>query len=177
MKTSMKTTRFLQLLLPVIVGGLALATNVFAQSQPEQIGEFKDWTAYKTGEGQDQFCYIVSKPKDASLRDRRGEIFYLIWHRPGTKEWDVVQVDIGYNFKPETDVEVTIGGQTWSLFTREGNAWAYETADDSAIVKAMRAGSKMAVKGTSSRNNPTTDSYSLSGVTKAHNAINQACGR
>ena len=82
-----------------------------------------------------------------------------------------------YNFKPETDVEVTIGGQTWNLFTREGNAWTYETADDSAIVKAMRAGSRMAVKGTSSRNNPTTDSYSLSGVTKAHNAINQACGR
>ena len=69
MKTSMKTTRFLQLLLPVIVGSLALATNVFAQSQPEQIGEFKEWTAYKTGEGQDQFCYIVSKPKDASLRE------------------------------------------------------------------------------------------------------------
>ena len=87
------------------------------------------------------------------------------------------QVDIGYTFKPETDVEVTIGGQTWNLFTNNGNAWAYEAADDGAIVRAMRAGARMAVKGTSSRNNPTTDNYSLSGVTRAHNAINQACGR
>ncbi len=173
----MQTTRFLHALFLVTVGVFAMAANAVGQSQPEQIGEFGDWTAYKTGEGNDQFCYIVSRPQDASLRDRRGEIFYLVWHRPGTKEWDVVQVDIGYNFKPETDVEVTIGGQTWNLFTREGNAWAYEGADDAAIVKAMRAGSRMAVKGVSSRNNPTTDSYSLSGVTRAHNAINEACGR
>ncbi len=173
----MKLSRVSQALFAVAVCALAFATHATAQSEPEQIGEFGDWIAYKTGAGQDQFCYMVSRPQDASLRDRRGEIFYLVWHRPGTKEWDVVQVDIGYTFKQETDVEVTIGGQTWNLFTNNGNAWAYEADDDSQIVRAMRAGARMSVKGTSSRNNPTTDSYSLSGVTKAHNAINQACGR
>jgi hypothetical protein len=41
----------------------------------------------------------------------------------------------------------------------------------------MRKGARMVVKGTSARNNPTTDSYSLKGVSAAHSAMNKACGR
>ncbi|MDX1424550.1 MAG: invasion associated locus B family protein, partial [Kiloniellales bacterium] len=47
---------------------------------------------------------------------------------------------------------------------------------DQAIVKAMRAGSSMVVKGTSSRGTVTTDTYSLLGFSKAYAAISKACG-
>jgi hypothetical protein len=63
------------------------------------------------------------------------------------------------------------------LFTDGGTAWAFESADDAAVVEAMRKGSRMTVKGRSSRDNPTTDVYSLSGVTAGTRAINTACGR
>jgi len=161
----------------------ALAATVAATDTPVQaqdaklIGRFGDWEAYTRGGKDDRFCYIVSKPKEASLRSRRGDIFLLIWHRPAKKEFDVVQVDAGYSFKKETEVEVKVGGDEWQLFTRDGNAWTYRGEDDSSIVQAMRKGSRLTVKGTSSRNNPTTDSYSLKGVTAAHRAIDKACRR
>ncbi len=159
--------------------GLALivASNASAQNGQEVLGRFGDWTAIAIGNGDDRFCYMISQPQDASLRSDRGTITYMIWHQPAAREWDVVQVDIGYVFKQDSDVEVKIGTQAWSLFTREGNAWANDQDDDTAIVRAMRAGRTMTIKGTSSRNNPTADSYSLIGVTKAHGAINVACGR
>ncbi len=147
------------------------------QSQPKQIGQFGDWTAYESGSGEERFCYMVSSPQNASLRDRRGDIFFLIWHRPAAREFDVVQVDVGYAYKADTEAEVTIGDKTWSLFTRDNNAWTYETKDDAEVVEAMRRGRTMSVKGRSSRDNDTTDNYSLSGVTAGHNAINRACGR
>ena len=166
-----------------LLTGVALAATVAITDTPvhaqeaKLIGRFGDWEAYIRGGKDDRFCYIVSKPKEASLRSRRGDIFLLIWHRPGKKEFDVVQVDAGYSFKKESEVEVKVGGDEWQLFTRDGNAWTYRGEDDSSIVQAMRKGSRMTVKGTSSRNNPTTDSYSLKGVTAAHRAINKACGR
>ncbi|NKB48004.1 MAG: hypothetical protein GKS02_01435 [Alphaproteobacteria bacterium] len=176
----MKLHTFMRTLL---LGGAALAATVTITGTPvhaqeaKLIGRFGDWEAYTRGGKNDRFCYIVSKPKEASLRSRRGDIFLLIWHRPAKKEFDVVQVDAGYSFKKESEVEVKVGGDEWNLFTRDGNAWTYKGDDDAKIVEAMRKGARMTVKGTSSRNNPTTDSYSLKGVSAAHRAMNKACGR
>ena len=121
-------------------------TPVHAQ-EAKLIGRFGDWEAYTRGGKDDRFCYIVSKPKEASLRSRRGDIFLLVWHRPAKDEFDVVQIDAGYSFKKESQVEVKIGGEDWQLFTRDSNAWTYRGDDDANIVQAMRKGARLTVKG------------------------------
>ena len=169
---------------PALIAAIAACLTVLlipptlavAQDQ-KLIGRFGDWEAFSQGSGAGRVCYMVSKPQEASLRSRRGDIFFLVNHWPGRNEFDIVQVDIGYTFKSRSEAEVTIGGRNWKLFTRDGNAWTYKPEDDDALVDAMRKGSSMTVKGTSSRDNPTTDRYSLKGSTAAHNAINRACGR
>lgn len=167
-------------MLGALLAGMATlgmpATPARAQNV-DIIGTYGDWEAYVRGEGASRFCYMVSKPKEASLRSRRGDIFFLVWHRPAQKEFDVVQVDIGYPFQDKSEVEVTIGDKSWMLFTRDQNAWAYRPDDDKALVAAIAAGTRMTVKGTSSRGNTTTDTYSLSGSSAAHDAIDKACGR
>jgi len=166
------------LLAPALVLALAfLAPSAAHAQEAKRISQHGDWDAYTRGTGNSQFCYMVSKPKTASLQSRRGEIFFLVWHRPGQKEFDVVQVDIGYPFKEASEVEVRIGGESWSLFTKDQSAWTYKQADDQKLVAALRKGARMTVKGISSRNNPTTDSYSLKGTSAAYAAINKACGR
>ncbi len=169
----------LTLLLAVAAGALVFlppAPPARAQSA-DVIGQFGEWEAYTRGDDSNKFCYMVSKPKEATLRSRRGDIFFLVWHRPAQNEYDVVQVDIGYPFKEKSEAEVSIGDQNWMLFTRDQNAWTYRPEDDKALVEAIRAGSTMTVKGTSSRGNPTVDQYSLNGSAAAHSAIDKACGR
>ncbi len=51
----------------------------------------------------------------------------------------------------------------------------YDAKDDSRMVKSMRAGRTMIMEGTSGRGTKTRDTYSLSGFSAAHNAINKAC--
>lgn len=160
-----------------VAATLAIADTPAHAQEAKLIGTFGDWEAYVRGGKADRFCYIVSKPKEASLRSRRGDIFLLVWHRPAKKEFDVVQIDSGYAYKKDSEVQLKVGGDEWRLFTRDGNAWTYKGDDDANIVKAMRKGSRLIVKGTSSRSNPTTDSYSLKGVSAAHRAMNKACGR
>jgi len=155
---------------------MIVASGPAHAQEAKLLGTYGDWEAYTRGGQNDRFCYIVSKPKEASLRSRRGDIFLLVWHRPAKKEFNVVQVDAGYTYKKDSEVELSVGGGSWKLFTRDGNAWTYRSNDDTSIVEAMRKGSELTVKGTSSRNNPTTDSYSLKGVTAASRAIDKACG-
>lgn len=158
-----------------LVAALAAPLPATAQDS-HQLGKFSDWVAYVRGDGKSRYCYIVSGPQEASLGSRRSDIFVLIWHRPGDKQFDVVQTDIGYTFKDGEPVSAEIDGKKWQLFTREGTAWSYDQ-DQAAIIEAMRKGKRLTIKGVSHRGNPTTDVYSLAGVTAAHNAINKACPR
>lgn len=157
--------------------GVGLPDGSVLAQQPEPLGRFGNWTAFRLGGEDDRFCYIVSSPQQAELRDRRGGIFYMIWHRPAGREFDVVQVNIGYPFKEDSKVELTIGDESWELFTDGRHAWAFNSEDDADIVDAMRRGLRMTITGISSRANETRDVYSLSGVTAGHNAINRACAR
>ena len=100
----------------------------------------------------------------------------LITHRPADKTRDVVSVVAGYSYKADSDVRVDIDGKNHTLFTHGERAWARDSATDRRLVDAMRSGRKMVVRGTSERGTATTDTYSLSGFTAAHQAITKACG-
>ncbi|MBM3558577.1 MAG: hypothetical protein FJX53_01500 [Alphaproteobacteria bacterium] len=163
------------LVLLAVVAGLTAPLPAAAEDS-RLLGKFGDWAAYVRGDGKSKYCYLVSAPQEASLGSRRGDIFALVWHRPGDKQFDVVQTDIGYVFKEGEAVSIDVDGKKWSMFTREGTAWSLDQ-DQAAIVEAMRKGKRMTIKGVSNRGNPTTDIYSLSGVTGAHNAIIKACPR
>jgi hypothetical protein len=72
---------------------------------------------------------------------------------------------------------VTIGTQSFALFGQGEQAWTRDGNGDAQLVKAMRAGATMVVKGTSARGTLTTDTYSLKGVSAALDAIDKACPR
>lgn len=155
--------------------GLLLAAPAPAQA-PQFIGEFRDWAAYTYKEGQSKVCYIASQPKkDEGEYTRRGDIWTLVTHRVPSRGIGVVGIIAGYEYKKDSEVVVEIGDRTFRLYTSGDQAWARD-ADDKALVKAMKAGQTMVVKGTSWRGTKTKDTYSLFGFTRAYQAISKACG-
>lgn len=164
-----------QLLLGLFLG-LLLAGPVAAQAI-QRISDHKDWSAFRYKEDGETVCYMASTPKQAEGDyDSRGDIFAIVTHRPASNRVGEVSINAGYTYKTESAVRVKIGSKSWDLFTNGASAWAPTAQEDKAIVKAMRAGSSMTVKGTSSRGTLTTDTYSLLGFSNALGAINKACG-
>lgn len=146
-------------------------------AQPQQIGKFGDWTSYVLMERGNKVCYMVSKPKKAQGKyTNRGEVFALITHRPSENTKDVFSYITGYTYKQGSDATVTIDGKKFVLFTQDDTAWAPDAAADSKLAKAIRLGSRMSVKGTSTRGTLTTDTYSLKGSGSAYKAITKECG-
>lgn len=162
-------------------GGILLAAMVAAPVLPAAaetlIGQFGDWDAFQDGKGGDKVCYMASLPKsEKGDYTSRGQTYVTIVHRPGAKMNGVVRVTAGYAYKQGSEVSVRIDDKTFDLYTHPDTPDAAWSRNDAKIRKAMIAGRKMVVKGTSGRGTLTTDSYSLSGVTAAYRAISKACG-
>lgn len=146
-------------------------------SEPRLIGTYGDWAAYSFMENGNKVCYMASQPKTAvGNYTSRGDIFALITHRPAEKTTDVFSYITGYPYKAGSEVTIESNGRTFKLFTQDDTAWNADAAADRALANAIRSGSKMVVKGTSKRGTLTTDTFGLSGSSKAHQTISQECG-
>ncbi len=163
----------------ILVASLFLSSNVQAASSitPKQIGEYDDWVAYYYQDSSGLTCYMASTPKrDEGKYTKRGNIYTVVTHRPSDKSYDVVNITAGYTYKPESKVEIKIGNQTFDkLFVSGDKAWATSDKTDREIVAAMKRGTRMIVKGVSSKGTVTKDTYSLAGFSQAYKAISAKC--
>lgn len=158
----------------------AVAALTPASAAPRQIGVYKDWKAYSSEEAGGKVCFVIATPKDQRPKNvRRGDIFFIVTNWGGG-HWQP-SIEIGYPFKTSSKATVSIGSDKFSMFTDNddasgnGGAWLREKADETRIVRAMKRGSSLTVKGTSKRGTLTTDRYSLSGITAALDAATKSC--
>ena len=99
-----------------------------------------------------------------------------------------VQTLIGYPMQPTSDSfshSADIDGKSYPMKSIPDDpstpikdneaAWLASMDDEAGFVAALKKGSKLVVHGTSSRGTKTADTYSLSGVTAAMDAIDKAC--
>ena len=118
----------------------------------------------------------VSKPKKSEGKySKRGDIFAIVTHLPGQNKWNEFSIVAGYNYKSNSNPDITIGDMKFQLFTSGSRAWSFSPSDDDKIIKYLKNSMKMQVVGTSSRGTITTDMFSLMGFSKAYQKINEAC--
>ena len=146
-------------------------------SEPEQLGQHGDWTAYKFMENNGKVCYMVSQPtKDEGDYQKRGDIFALITHRPAEGSKNVFSYIAGYSYKAGSEVTVKVNNQSFTLFTQDDSAWAPDQNTDNKLADAIKRGSTLVIQGTSARGTLTTDTFGLRGSSAAHKAISDECG-
>jgi invasion protein IalB len=154
---------------------VAAAVPALAQ-EVQLLGSHRDWHAFTYTENGNKVCYIATKPtREEGDYTSRGDVYLMVTHRPAESSRDVVSIITGYTYQPQSSVRTTIGDNTFTMFTSQDTAWAYDK-DDRQLVAAMKAGVNMTVRGTSSRGTLTTDTYSLLGFTDAYQQIGSACG-
>lgn len=172
----------------LFLSGALLACSVaaapaLAQDQgAKQIATYNAWTAWTGSDADGPTCYISAAPDDWAPKEikgkkvNRGPIHFLIIDRKGLGTKNEVQTLSGYPFSTdEGSVSASVDGKTYAMVTEGETAWMAAEADEPGFVEALKAGSKLVVKGTSIKGNIISDTYSLSGFTKALNEIKKAC--
>lgn len=133
-----------------------------------------DWSVFTVSKGGSKICYMASAPvQNTGNFSNRGEPYALVTHRDANT--DEISVSSGFPYKDGSKVRMEIDGSKFELFTKDELAWAYDSEQDSRMVKALKKGNRMTVRGTSPRDTYAIDTYSLRGVTAAYNKMKSLC--
>lgn len=145
--------------------------------KPEQLGSYGEWGAYAAQNGRSRTCYALGQPRErapkAKLKDSAAYIF--ISTRPAENIHNEVAINLGYPTKDGSSAIADIDGDAYELITKGANAWVKDQSREREFVGALRGGSKLIVKASSSRGTSTTDSYSLRGLSEALARAVQEC--
>jgi len=127
------------------------------------------WTFTK----EENWCYIGSIPlKEEGNYTQRGDVYIIVYKINKSPDM-IVQVNAGYNYNEKELIQLIIDQSNYELFSQGDTGWSAN--EDNEIIYAMIRGKEMIVKGISSRGTLTTDTYTLTGFTSAHNKLKNEC--
>ncbi len=162
------------LFLAAFLVAVSLAGGASAQDALSSSGA---WSAYTYKEGGKLTCYMYSQPtKKEGNYKKRGDPHIMVTRRRGSDVVEEVSVTSGYPYKEKSKIKLQIDGRDIVFgIVQDEHAWTDDAKEDKAVVKAMRRGNKLTVRGTSRKDTYSLDTYSLKGFTKTHKAIVKAC--
>lgn len=149
--------------------------------KPHLLGQFGDWAAYSAAPANRPVCFALTKPTSGQTnppnrRDESMVVYLFVSSRPQEKVKDEISILVtGYSFKPGSDATATIGSASFALYTQNDGAWIKNAAEEARMVDAMRKGSDLVVKATTSKGTETTDTFSLKGISEAIERVAQQC--
>jgi invasion protein IalB len=147
-------------------------------AQPALLGQYADWGAFAATSGGGKVCYALATP--ASTRTNppnrpRDPVYLFISTRPAENVHNEVSVIIGYQLKPDSEVNVEIGTNKFVMYTKADGAWISNAAEEARMVETMRKSADLVVTGTSVRGTQSTDRYSLKGLSQALDRTAKEC--
>ena len=154
----------------------AAAPAAQGKAQPTPLGQFGDWSAFQVGNAKGRSCFTISSPKERKPdKLERDPATIFVTRRPGEGVHNEISLIVGFPMKEGGNATIKIGKTSFSLYTKEANAWVKNAAEEGNVIAAMRKGGNLVFDGTSKRGNKTTDRYSLSGLPQALESISKAC--
>jgi len=151
---------------------LLLTAGAASAQSVQSLGDFRDWAAYSASEGAGVVCFAMSKPTDVQPPvDGYTQAYLYMTHRPAENILNEINLVAGFDFAPDQPATLSVGGQTFDLFTQKDAAWLLDASRNDDLAGAIRAGSSLVVKGTTDKGILVTETFSLSGATAASRAI------
>lgn len=164
---------------PLVLAVLALcvlgAAPAAAQSV-RSLGDFRDWSSYAAADGAGPICFALSRPTQVDpIPDGYGQAYLYLTHRPGENVENEINLVAGFEFAPDTPAMLSIGGQSFAMFTQADAAWLEDAAQNTSLAGVMRAGSVLTIEGVSAKGIRVVETFSLAGATAASRAIDGEC--
>lgn len=162
------------MLKPVLLSLAALTAISTPLSAKESLGIFSDWGTFR--DPSVPRCYAIAEAEESRF-SREFEPYATIGTWPARRVRGQVHFRLSRALRENSRVSLRIGRQTFTLTGGKTDAWAQNPTMDAAIVAAMRTAETMTVRGTDTRGQRFSDSYSLTGAATAMDAATLACPR
>ncbi len=147
-----------------------LVFAVAVAAQPQSLGVFGSWGAFRTGQG----CHAVASPSEAS---GSGQAFAAVGHWPERAIRGQLHVRLDRAKRDGSAVLLRIDGRSFQLRGGGRDAWAPNKEADAEILAAMRTGIDMIVQTRAVDGDRLRYHYRLRGAATAIDAAAIACLR
>jgi hypothetical protein len=162
-------------ILSLTLAGIIVAGPPAEAAARRLLANYLDWYAYTEKDGRGTVCYVEADPrKERGRYRRRGDAYIQVIHQPQSGHEDVAVI-AGYKYKRRSRVTVKIGPRRFRLKPAGDTAWSKRGVHSRRVVRAMRKGRRMVIRGVSSRGTLTVDTYSLIGFSDALKAARRSC--
>lgn len=151
--------------------GVMMPTSSIAR---DSLGVFGEWGAFRDPET--PRCYAIAKAAPSSLQ-RDHDPFASIGTWPARKVRGQVHFRVSRTLDSERPIRLRIGEKDFSLKGSGPNAWAENSAADSAIVASIRAAGSMTISASDSRGRRFSNTYDLNGAATAMDAATVGCAK
>lgn len=154
----------------------AAAAASSGQGQAMLLETAGKWQAFSSQQGRSKVCYALSKAETripANLKDVEGLLF--VSSRPGEGVRNEISFVMNFDLKEGVEHQAIIGNERFALVAKGQNMWLKNPAEEPRMLDALRRGSGLEIKGTSKRGNPTSDKYSLAGISQIVKRAEDAC--
>jgi invasion protein IalB len=158
----------------------AIATGAAPAAAATSIGVYGDWNAFQADDPGGKICFIATQPTDSKYSQPasgRDPAFFQVTRIPAKGIVNEASSIAGYAFLASAGVSVDVDGTKFAMTldaSQPDTTWA-AAEQEPALIAAMKKGHALTLVGTSRRKTVITDTYSLSGVTAALDAITKAC--
>ena len=130
------------------------------------------WASFDRG----QSCEAVAKPIAPSRKVRVQPYVAIAFDRAGPRQGQLF-AQLRRPLRAGSSVMLTIGDQPFLMVARGSSAWSKDSAQETAILAAVRSAGGMRVEGRDSSGRRMTDRYLLDGAPTAIDAAAAACSR
>ncbi len=151
---------------------LGLCAAAPASAQPQSLGIFATWGAFRDGAR----CYAITQPEAAPAAPA-GQPFAAVGHWAARGPGGQLHVRLSREKRAGSAVLIRIDGRSFQLVGSGRDAWATDVRADAEIQAAMRTGIELIVETRSSDGLMVRDQYRLRGAATAMDAAAIACAR
>ncbi|MGB3718069.1 MAG: hypothetical protein DIU63_04565 [Proteobacteria bacterium] len=159
-----------------IVGASALTVAAApALAETKLVDTFNDWHFYSHNSASEQVCFAASTPKstEPATAGQQPTYFYIsAWPKDGVRT--ELSLKFGFPLKKGAEATVTVGNDTFKLFTNEDRGFINNPIEELKLLEAMKGGSTMVVEAVSEQGT-VKHTFSLMGVTKAVQNLTSEC--
>ena len=159
----------------IIIILIASLSKSFAEDL-KKIGQYKDWQTLVLVENSGTVCFAQSSPVLQAPKSNKREARLFVTFRKNEKIKDEISASPGYEFNKKNSVTAVSGKNKIKFdIIQQKFAWIADKKIEKKMVKIMKKGSRIMIKGYNQKGSQTIDHYSLLGFTKAYNAAKTAC--
>ena len=147
-----------------------------SQAQAMLLETAGKWQAFSSQQGRTKVCYALSKAETrlpANLKGVDGMLF--VSSRPTEGVRNEISLVMNFDLKEDGEHQAIIGEERFALVAKGQHMWLKNPAEEPRMLDSLRKGAALEIKGTSKRGNPTSDKYSLAGLTQTVKRAEDAC--